>query len=58
MTLLYWALNGLHISLMVEYRTIKRVQGKYTTFMVDFNELILQELIENFNERELELCHD
>ena len=40
---------------MVEYSTVKRVQGKYTAFMVDFNELIPQEPIKIFNERELEL---
>ena len=40
---------------MVEYRTSKRVQDQYTAFMEGFNELIPQELINVFDERELEL---
>ena len=39
---------------MVEYRTTKRVQEQYTAFMEGFNELIPQELINTFDERELE----
>jgi E3 ubiquitin-protein ligase NEDD4 len=40
---------------MVEYRITKRVQEQYTAFMEGFNELIPQELINVFDERELEL---
>ena len=40
---------------MVEYRTTKRIQEQYTAFMEGFNELISQELINVFDERELEL---
>jgi len=40
---------------MVEYRTTKRIQEQYTAFMEGFNELIPQELINVFDERELEL---
>jgi hypothetical protein len=42
-------------SLMVEYRTTKRIQEQYTAFMEGFNELISQELANVFDERELEL---
>lgn len=47
--------EGLRASLMVEYRTTKRIQEQYTAFMEGFNELIPQELINVFDERELEL---
>ena len=47
--------DGLHARLMVEYRTTKRIQEQYTAFMEGFNELIPQELINVFDERELEL---
>jgi len=40
---------------MVEYRTTKRIQEQYTAFMEGFNELIPQELVNVFDERELEL---
>jgi E3 ubiquitin-protein ligase NEDD4 len=40
---------------MVEYRISKRVQDQYTAFMEGFNELIPQELVNVFDERELEL---
>jgi E3 ubiquitin-protein ligase NEDD4 len=40
---------------MVEYRITKRVQEQHTAFMEGFNELIPQELINVFDERELEL---
>ncbi|PVF96727.1 putative ubiquitin-protein ligase [Serendipita vermifera] len=43
------------VDLMVEYRITKRVQEQYTAFMEGFNELIPQELINVFDERELEL---
>ena len=55
MMLLDRALTGLRTSLMVEYRTAKRIQEQYTAFMEGFNELISQELINVFDERELEL---
>ena len=53
-TLLDWALTGLHTSLMVEYLTTKRVEEQYTAFMIGFNELIPQDLINVFDEREVE----
>ena len=53
--LLDWALNCLHTRLMVEYHTIKRVQEQYTAFMIGFNELIPQELINAFDGCEVEL---
>jgi hypothetical protein len=40
---------------MVEYRITKRVQEQHTAFMEGFNELIPQELVNVFDERELEL---
>ena len=40
---------------MVEYRTTKRVQEQSIAFMGGFNELIPQELINVFDERELEI---
>jgi len=43
------------VELMVEYRTTKRVQEQYTAFMEGFNELVPQDLINVFDERELEL---
>ncbi|KAG8795329.1 hypothetical protein FRC16_010111 [Serendipita sp. 398] len=43
------------VDLMVEYRISKRIQEQYTAFMEGFNELIPQELINVFDERELEL---
>ena len=40
---------------MVEYRITKRVKEQHTAFMEGFNELIPQELVNVFDERELEL---
>ena len=40
---------------MVEYLTTRRVKEQYTAFMIGFNEIIPQELISAFDERELEL---
>jgi len=42
------------VDLMVEYRTTKRVQEQCTAFMGGLNELIPQELINVFDEREVE----
>ena len=54
-TVLDQVLIRLRTSLMVEYRTTKRIQEQYTAFMEGFNELIPQELVNVFDERELEL---
>ena len=52
----YWIEpTGLRSRSMVEYRTAKRIQEQYTAFMEGFNELIPQELVNVFDERELEL---
>ena len=44
-----------YVDLVVEYRIFKRVQEQFESFMSGFNELIPQELINVFDERELEL---
>ena len=44
-----------YVDLVVEYRIQKRVHEQFDTFMSGFNELIPQELINVFDERELEL---
>ena len=44
-----------YVELVVEYRISKRVQEQFEAFMSGFNELIPQELINVFDERELEL---
>ncbi|KAH8118000.1 HECT-domain-containing protein [Phellopilus nigrolimitatus] len=44
-----------YVDLVVEYRISKRVQEQFEAFMSGFNELIPQELINVFDERELEL---
>ncbi|KAL5526560.1 hypothetical protein ACEPAF_8284 [Sanghuangporus sanghuang] len=44
-----------YVDLVVEYRIYKRVQEQFEAFMSGFNELIPQELINVFDERELEL---
>jgi len=44
-----------YVDLIVEYRISKRVQEQFEAFMSGFNELIPQELINVFDERELEL---
>jgi len=45
----------LTISLVTEYRISRRVSEQFDAFMSGFNELIPQELINVFDERELEL---
>lgn len=42
-------------SAITEYRISKRVEEQFSAFMSGFNELIPQELINVFDERELEL---
>jgi hypothetical protein len=42
-------------SLVVEYRISRRVRDQFEAFMSGFSELIPQELINVFDERELEL---
>ncbi|TDL19890.1 HECT-domain-containing protein [Rickenella mellea] len=44
-----------YVDCVVEYRISKRVQEQFEAFMSGFNELIPQELINVFDERELEL---
>lgn len=44
-----------YVKLLVEYRISKRVKEQFDAFMLGFNELIPQELIDVFDERELEL---
>ena len=44
-----------YADLVVEYRISKRVKEQFDAFMSGFNELIPQELINVFDERELEL---
>ena len=44
-----------YVDLVVEYRIFKRVQEQFEAFMSGFNELIPQELVNVFDERELEL---
>ena len=44
-----------YVDLIVEYRISKRVHEQFDAFMSGFNELIPQELINVFDERELEL---
>lgn len=44
-----------YVDLIVEYRIQKRVQEQFEAFMSGFNELIPQELVNVFDERELEL---
>ena len=44
-----------YVDLIVEYRISKRVKEQFDAFMSGFNELIPQELVNVFDERELEL---
>lgn len=44
-----------YVDCVVEYRISKRVQEQFEAFTSGFNELIPQELINVFDERELEL---
>jgi E3 ubiquitin-protein ligase NEDD4 len=44
-----------YVDLVVEYCTSKRVKDQFDAFMRGFNELIPQDLINIFDERELEL---
>jgi E3 ubiquitin-protein ligase NEDD4 len=44
-----------YVDLMVEYHISKRVKDQFDAFMSGFNELIPQDLITRFDERELEL---
>ena len=44
-----------YVDLIVEYRISKRVREQFEAFTAGFNELIPQELINVFDERELEL---
>lgn len=44
-----------YVDCIVEYRISKRVKEQFEAFMSGFNELIPQELITVFDERELEL---
>lgn len=41
--------------LITEWRIVRRVEEQFKSFMSGFNELIPQELINVFDERELEL---
>ena len=43
-------------SFVTEYRISRRVSEQFEAFMSGFNELIPQELINVFDERELEVC--
>lgn len=42
--------------LITEWRIQKRVEDQFKAFLAGFNELIPQELINVFDERELEVC--
>ena len=44
-----------YVDLMVEYHLSKRVKDQFDALMSGFNELIPQDLINVFDERELEL---
>ena len=44
-----------YVNCMVEYRISKRLKGQFEALVSGFNELIPQELITVFDERELEL---
>lgn len=44
-----------YVEFVVEYRISKRVREQFEAFMSGFNELIPQELVNVFDERELEL---
>jgi E3 ubiquitin-protein ligase NEDD4 len=44
-----------YVDLMVEYRVSKRVKDQFDAFMSGFSELISQDLVTVFGERELEL---
>lgn len=44
-----------YVDCVIEYRIQKRVKEQFDAFMSGFNELIPQELINVFDERELEL---
>ncbi len=44
-----------YVNLIIEYRISKRVDAQVEAFMSGFNELIPQELINVFDEKELEL---
>lgn len=44
-----------YVDLMVEYHASKRVKDQFDAFMSGFSELIPQDLVNVFDERELEL---
>lgn len=44
-----------YVQLIVEWRIQRRVEDQFKAFLSGFNELIPQELINVFDERELEL---
>ena len=44
-----------YVNAVVEYRICKRVKDQFEAFMVGYNELVPQDLIQVFDERELEL---
>src|SRR5258707_12365288 len=44
-----------YVDLVVEYRISKRVKDQFDAFMSGFSELIPQDLVNVFDERELEL---
>jgi hypothetical protein len=48
-------LTGPRYRLMVEWRIQKRVEEQFNSFLSGFNELIPQDLINVFDERELEV---
>lgn len=41
---------------VVEYRISKRVKEQFEAFVSGFSELVPQELVNVFDERELEVC--
>lgn len=44
-----------YVDAVVEYRIAKRVKEQFTSFMTGLNELVPQDLLQVFDERELEL---
>jgi E3 ubiquitin-protein ligase NEDD4 len=44
-----------YVELITEWRIVRRVEEQFKSFMSGFNELIPQELVNVFDERELEL---
>lgn len=51
----FFSFSFLLLSLITEWRVSKRVQEQFKAFLEGFNQLIPQELINVFDERELEL---